>query len=151
MKLEHMHAAVECREVDGVRRLVGTVIQEGRAASGGRRELFAPGSIQWPAEGMAILGEHRGAVEARAMPSRGPDGSIRIAVAATPGIVSAVESGRDGLSVEFVALEEETTAGGVREIRRALVDAAALVSRPEYEQGRAELRGRRSRTRWLSL
>lgn len=40
------------------------------------------------------------------------------------------------------AMSERTTRGGVREIQRALVDAAALVAEPEYDSTSAEVRGR---------
>ena len=46
------------------------------------------------------------------------------------------------MSVEFHALEEQTTAGGIREIRRAFVPDVALVDDPEYGQTAAELRQR---------
>ena len=69
-----------------------------------------------------------------------PNGEIRISTPATPEIIEAVEAGKTGLSVEFQALKEIRTKAGVREIQRALVDAAALVSSPEYVQGRAEIR-----------
>ena len=84
------------------------------------------------------------------MPVREPDGSIRIAVRATPAIAAAVKSGRDAMSVEFFPLREHRTAGGVREITRALVDGATLTDDPEYSQTGAELRKRRRRpATWL--
>ena len=46
------------------------------------------------------------------------------------------------MSVEFRSVEERTTAGGVRELLRAVVDAAALVSSPEYDTTTAEVRKR---------
>ena len=45
--------------------LRGVMLQEGRAASGGRKELFAPGSVSWPHDGVAILTEHHGKAETR--------------------------------------------------------------------------------------
>lgn len=128
--------------------LHGTMIQEGRAASGGRREVFAPGSIEWPSSGVAILTEHRGAVEARAQPIRQRDGRLTLTARATDAIRKAVEAGRKFMSVEFRSIEERTTKGGVREVLRAFVDAAALVSRPEYDTTAAELRTQRRRI-WL--
>ena len=140
----------ELRETDGKPRLHGVLIAEGRAATGGRAEVFAPGSVVWPDEGVQIKIGHGGPAVAMAHPARHPSGEIRISAPATPAMVEAVEAGRDGLSVEFLALKEEQTAGGVREIRRALVDAAALVSWPEYSQARAELRGKKGkRYLWL--
>ena len=48
---------IEIRESDNNYEpmLYGTILQEGRAASGGRREVFCtPGSVEWPSEGVAI-------------------------------------------------------------------------------------------------
>ena len=55
-----------------------------------------------------------------------------------------VQSGkRSSLSVEFEAIEEERVSE-VREVRRALISAAALVPSGAYEQARAELRRARA-------
>lgn len=146
-------AAVEIRESatgDGPR-LDATLIVEGRAASGGRREVFAPGSLVWADSGVDVLGEHGGEPLARAIPARGARGEIRISTPATPEIVETVRSGRKWASVEFVALETRETRGGVREILRAWLPAAALVADPEYDTTRAEIRKRRSRRRRLWL
>ena len=151
MKPETFVVPVEYREDNGGPRIVATLIQEGRAATGGRAELFTPGSVVWPDTGVGIQTVHKGAVEVRAVPTRGADGSITFSARATPAIVDAVNAGRRGMSVSFVALKEQRTAGGVREIERAYVDEAALTDKPEYEQGRAELREKRPRkvTVWL--
>ena len=124
------------------RTLFGTLVQEGRAASGGRAELFAPGSVEWPSTGVGILLDHRQAPEVRAVPERQRDGRITVEARATDKIRAAVESGKRFMSVEFNSLRERTTEGGVREIRRALVSDAALVRRPEYDVSRAEVRRR---------
>ena len=77
------------------------------------------------------------------MLAREDGGAIRISVPATPAIVEAVRRGRNAMSVEFHAVREHRTAGGVREIERALVDAAPLTDDPEYVQTAAEIRNRR--------
>ena len=138
---------VELRDTASGPILHGLILTEGRA---GRRraELFAPGSVQWPAEGIAIRTAHLAPMEVRAVPVRGENGAISIAVAATPAIVSAVKAGRDRMSVEFAALRETLTESGIREIERAFVDGAALSSDPEYAQTAAELRDRRPRYWW---
>ena len=138
---------VEVREADDGPKLRGTILQEGRAAQGGRAELFAPGSVVWASDGISLLGEHRGAELARAVPTRDADGSLRIETHATPAILAAYAT-RKFFSVEFHALREVRTAGGVREIQRALVDAAALVTSPEYPNVKAEVRAKRRRI-WL--
>ncbi|MYC99170.1 MAG: hypothetical protein F4X13_07865 [Gammaproteobacteria bacterium] len=140
---------VEVREGRHGKRLRGVMLQEGRAASGGRREVFAPGSVDWPSNGVGILTEHRGAVEVRSQPVRQGDGRIMVEAEATPAIRAAVEGGKRYMSVEFMAIEERTTQGGVREILSAFVPRAALVDRPEYDSTSAEVRSKRRRRVWL--
>ena len=139
---------VELREATEGPMLRGTVLQEGRASAGGRAEVFAPLSVVWPSDGIKILGEHLGSELGRAVPTRDPDGSLRIETRATPEILSAYET-RRYFSVEFHALREVRTAGGIREIQRAIVDAAALVASPEYPNVKAEVRARGRRRVWL--
>lgn len=130
--------------------LRATVLTEGRAASGGLREVFVNGAVEWPRDGIAILTEHRGGIETRAHPVRQRDGRITLTARATPGIKQAVQDGKKYMSVEFRALNERTTAGGVREVLRAFVDAAALVRDPMYDSTRAEIRAKTSTRRfWL--
>ena len=136
---------IEIRQVEGREpELHGIVLQEGRAASE-RREIFTPGSVQWPSEGIAILPEHRGSVESRAQPVRESDGRLTIRARATDALRAAVQSGKRYMSVEFNALEERQTGGGIREITRALVSAAALVASPEYDMTAAEVRNKHRR------
>lgn len=134
--------AAEIRAAEDGQHLHGVLIQEGRAASGGRREVFTPRSVEWPSTGVGILTAHRQAPEIRAVPSRESDGRITVKALATPAIREAVEAGRKWMSVEFHSLEERTTKGGVREILGALVSAAALVDHPEYDTTMAEVRQR---------
>ena len=138
---------VELREADDGPMLRGVVLQEGRAAQGGRAEVFAPLSVVWPSDGIALLGEHRGSELARAVPIRDADGSLRVETRATEAILDAYKT-RKFFSVEFRSLREVRTSGGIREIQRALVDAAALVPNPEYPNVRAEVRASR-RSVWL--
>ena len=138
---------VEVREASDGPILRGTILQEGRAAQGGRAEVFAPYSAVWPSNGIALLGEHHGPELARAMPSRDLDGSLKIETPATAPILAAFAT-RKYFSVEFHSISEVRTAGGIREIRRAFVDAAALVTSPEYPNVKAEVRDRRRRV-WL--
>ena len=144
-------AAVEIRAAEDGNppQLFGVMVTEGRAASGGRAELFTPGSVEWPADGVGILLAHRAAPETRAAAERQPDGRITLTGEATPAIREAVEGGRQYMSVEFHSLAERTTKGGVREILRAYVPDAALVDRPEYDTTAAEVRTRRRRRLWL--
>ncbi|MDE2652551.1 MAG: hypothetical protein OXI71_01935 [Gemmatimonadota bacterium] len=144
-------AACEIRAAEDGPQLRGVMIQEGRAASGGRREVFTPGSVEWPAEGVGILLAHRGAPEIRAAAVREADGRIVVTGPATDAIREAVEGGRKYMSVEFHALQERTTKGGVREILRAFVPDAALVHEPEYDVTTAEVRGSGGGEHWRRL
>ena len=130
--------------------LRGVMLQEGRAASGGRREVFTPGSVSWPHDGVAILTEHHGQSVVRGQVVRERDGRLTISARATDAIREAVKAGKRYMSVEFQAVEERTTSGGVREILKALVSAAALVVSPEYDVTTAEVRKSEPRRRlWL--
>ena len=145
--METFNCSVEVREAKDGPRLHGVLLQEGRAAQGGRSEVFAPLSVVWPSAGIEVLAEHRGLSLARALPTRDADGSLRIETPATPAILEAFKT-RPYFSVEFHSLREVQTAGGVREIQRAFVEAAALVTAPEYSQATAEVRSRIRRI-WL--
>ena len=149
MTENEIRCAVTLEEDRDGRMLRGVILQEGRAAMGGRAKVFAPQSVRWPDNGLAVRLEHRGRVVARAIPVRAPNGEIRIATPATPEIVAAVQGGKRAMSVEFRATEDLRTPAGVREIRAAIVDAAALTCNPEYEQARAEVRQRDEVPVWL--
>lgn len=150
MDPERITAAVEVRSAADGPTLYGTIIQEGRAASAGRAELFAPGALVWPSDGIAIRTEHHGPAAARAVPTRQPNGEIRISARATDAIRRAVDvEGRRFMSVEFRCESDRRTPAGVREILRALVTAAALTARPEYTQTAAEVRTQAARRYFL--
>ena len=132
-------AAVEVRA--SATELRAVLIQEGRQASGGRNESFAPNSIEWPANGILVRPAHRESTDARAIPKREADGRITISAPLTPALRAAWDAGRRYMSIEFHALQERKVASGAREVLRAMVVAGALVERPEYDTATAELRG----------
>ena len=140
---------LEIRESDDGEHLNGVIVQEGRAGTA-RKELFTPGSLVWPAEGVPIRETHLKGEVGRAVPTRHPGGEIRVRMKATPAIRSAYESGKRFLSAEFHSLLESRAAGGIREIESALLAGAAMVADPEYKQATVEIRrkGRRL-SRWL--
>ena len=78
------------------------MLQEGRAASGGRREVFTPGSVEWPAAGVVVRTEHRGKAETRGLVVRQSDGRLTITARATRPILRRVGilMGRSRASVE---------------------------------------------------
>ena len=133
-------------------RLVGVLLPLGRVA-GDRREVFTPGSVSWPHNGMRLLREHLGRQIMRFTPVEA-DGEIRID-AELPDTAEGREAAdlvrtgaRAGLSVEFHAVNDALVSG-VREVRSAIVDAAALVPMGSYDQARAEVRQRREVRLWL--
>ena len=128
--------------------LHGVLIQEGRAARV-RAEVFAPLSLVWASDGIALRANHLGAEDSRAIPTREANGEIRIAAPASAAIVAAYNEGRKFLSIEFHAVKETRSAAGVREIQQAFLPGAALVSSPEYSQATAEVRARSRRKYWL--
>ena len=144
--------AVEVRASDTAPgRIVGPLIEMGRVA-GDRREVFAPGAIRWPDGGMRLLAEHRGREVMRFTPL--VDGAALRIDALLPDtaigreVAAEVRAGRKGgLSIEFYA-SDEADVSGVREVRAALVDAAALVPAGAYRQATVEVRHRRRRV-WL--
>ena len=124
----------------------GLILPIGRIAAD-RKEVFTPGSATFPSGGVRLLLEHQGRddhdVRARGRPRWLPTSRPNY-LTPPEGVEAAdlVKSGkRSALSVEFRALEAETVSQ-VREVRSALVEAAALVPSGAYEQARAELRGR---------
>ena len=144
---------VECREDDtraGPGRIVGTILETGRIA-GDRQEVFVPGAAVFPSTGVELLRGHHGAPILTFDPI--VDGSeIRIDAplpdtALGRQVATEVRSGaRAALSVEFVPLDEARVMG-VRELRSALIQAAALVELGSYDQARAEVRERVGRHR----
>lgn len=146
MDNESRTVEVECRGSAQGPMLRATIVTEGRAASGGLSELFAPGSLLWPPEGISIRAVHLGPELAKAVPMRETSGEIRIETRATPDIYAALNAGKKFASVEFRSIDERTTAGGVRELLQAVVIGAALVDSPEYDTTRAEIRTRRRRS-----
>ena len=145
--METLNCPVEVRESETGPMLHGVLIQEGRAASA-RAEVFAPLSLVWASEGIAVRAEHRGVEVTRAIPTREANGEIRIATPAPPEIVAAYNEGRKFLSIEFHALQETRSASGVREIQQAFLPGTALVESPEYKQAKAEVRSKQRRV-WL--
>ena len=149
-KNETLVFPVEFRETDddspGV--VSGLILPVGRIAAD-RKEVFTPGSATFPEGGVRLLLEHEGR-EVMAFAPIVVEAGYRIeaVLPSSPEGIEAAELVRSGkrssLSVEFQTLEEERVSE-VREVRRALVSAAALVPSGSYGQARAELRGREPR------
>lgn len=139
--MDNLTSEVEIREQAGREpTLHATILSEGRAASGGRRELFAPGSVDWPTGGVGVVLKHLADPEVRGQVVRARNGELRLQARATPAIQAAVAAGKRFMSVEFRAIRERVTKGGVREILQAYVDNALLTDVPEYDTTAAEVR-----------
>ena len=156
MQSESLVVPVEFREAtaDAPARLYGCILAVGRVASD-RREIFVPGSVQFPAGGVRLLLEHRGREILRFHPVENvASGEWRIdaELPDTPEgreAAALVRSGqRKGLSVEFYSLDDKRVSQ-VREVRSAFVEATALCREGCYDQARVELRARRQVTFWV--
>ena len=148
--------ALECRDATGSPgRLVGVILPAGRVA-GDRPELFVGSGVQTPADGIALLPEHRSQnIVMRFDPIRGDDGSLRVdhLLPNSPAGRDMAASVRDGktpsLSVEFHALAEAMVSG-VREVRESLITAVATVPAGAYAQATAEVRAKGHHRRVLT-
>ena len=152
MKTDKFEVPIECREADhaGPGRLTGVILETGRVASD-RAEVFAPGAPIFPSTGVELFRGHRGESIMSFQPvisgneikidANLPDSELGRQVARE------VRSGeRASLSVEFIPLIEARVQG-VRELRSALVQGAALVALGSYSSARAEVRERVGRHR----
>ena len=157
MKHDEFRCSVEFRE-DETRqspgRLVGTLMTY-NASARNRREVFEPGALTWPAEGIILRRQHvRAAPIMRAVPEvRGLDVVIDAPLPDTQAGRDAAQEIRDGLftglSVEFEAIQQ-TYRGGVRHIRQAKLSGAGLVDEAEYVGSGVEVRARGERRHlWL--
>ena len=147
-------------------RLVGTLMRYGSPGVHGR-EVFAPGALRWPDNGIRIDLDHasspaRGSVQPPLMRIRpivsDDGGEVRI-----DGPLPDTQAARDlatlmradpplyaGLSVEFHPLREHR-AGGRRVIDEALLAGAAMTDDPSYPSTSVEVRTgvQRRRRLWL--
>lgn len=158
--------AVEIRDADGSSpgRLMGRLMRYGDVGERGR-EVFSPGALRWPANGIRIDEQHasspaRGSTQPpilRTIPIVDGD-EVRIDC-----LLPDTQRGRDlatlmrmdppvysGLSVEFRALKEHR-AGGRRVIDDALLAGAGLTDAPSYGNTPVEVREERPRRRRLWL
>ena len=152
MKADKFEVPIECRAstYDAPGRIVGTILETGRVATD-RAEVFAPGAPIFPSSGVELFRGHRGESIMSFQPVISgneikidaplPDSELGRQVARE------VRSGeRASLSVEFIPLIEARVQG-VRELRSALIQGAALVKLGSYNQARAEVRERVGRHR----
>ena len=154
---DEIRCAVEFREDDTRQspgRLFGTLLTYGETPKN-KRELFEPGALTWPAEGIVLRRQH-----ARAAPIMRAVPELRGAAVVIDQPLPDTQAGRDaareiqdglftGLSIEFQAVAQ-TYRTGVRRITRAKLSGAGLVDDPEYAGSGVEIRARGVRRRlWL--
>ena len=158
--MNEIRCAIELRadspdEGGSAGRLVGTLLTYGERASD-RPEVFVPGSLTWPAEGIVLRRQHvRAAPIARVVPElRGNAIVVDVPLPDTAAGRDAAEEIRSGLmrglSIEFVA-HVQRFVGGVRQILRGELSGAGLVDNPSYEGAAVSVRhkgGARQRV-WL--
>ena len=158
MKVESR--AVEIRiEADAERRgpgiLEGILMPYGPPGAQDRREMFEPGSLHWPADGVLLREMHRREAPIARFTPETTDTEVRAKI-----LLPDTQRGRDaaanvragvlrGLSVEFRS-EKETVRDGVRVIQRASLVGAGLVDSGAYAGATVEARGKARRRRvWL--
>ena len=138
------------------RTLTGTIMVYGDRAHS-RREVFAPGSLQ-PADAVGLnLAHDRSRIVAWSpdggLELREEDGALRMTATLPPlpfadHVLKEIASGiRNGLSVEFRAIEQRTE-NGIRVIEKALLRGIGIVASPDYGASRVEARSRARRI-WL--
>ena len=113
----------------------GQFLPIGRIASD-RQEVFVPNSAVFPSGGVKLLLSHGGEVIMMFEPIVVEDGyDVEAVLPSSPSGIQAAELVRTGtrtaLSVEFRCLEAEIVSQ-VREVRSALISAAALVPEGAY-------------------
>ena len=134
-------------------RIVGTLMQYETRASD-RPEQFKAGALEWPEGGVILnLSHDRKQPVMRFTPEvRGSAVMIDAPLPDTSRGRDAAEMVRNGtltgLSVEFNALAEGMN-GNLREVRRALLGAAALVDSPSYAASQVEVRHKAKLRVWL--
>ena len=123
--MDEVRCSIELRADDtrsGPGRLTGTLITEGEQAND-RRELFMPGALTWPAEGIVLRRQHARDKPITMIQPRREGNKIVVDEPlpdTTAGRDAAVEIRAGmfkGLSVEFVS-QRERFAGGLRKDRR---------------------------------
>ena len=139
-------------EGQGPGRLVGTLMHYGQRA-GDRQEVFQPGALHWPADGVVLRQMHdRSQPLARFQPKvEGELVKVDIPLPKTQRAADAVELVKSkvlrGLSVEFFP-ERERMDGSMRVIEKARLVGAGLVDDPSYPT-KVEVRARPRRRLWL--
>ena len=137
--------------------LVGTILPVGRVA-GDRPELFVGGGVQTPADGIALLPEHRSStVVMRFDPIRG-DGRLAASGPSPAELACRAGHGRVRAEREDAwpqcrvsrARRSDGCKASARCVKRSLVTAVATVPAGAYAQATAEVRAKGNHRRVLT-
>ena len=155
---DEIRCSIEVRADDSLAspgRLTGTLLTYGERASD-RAELFAPGALSWPDDGIVLRRQHqRGQPIMRVVPEL--RGNAVVIDAALPDTAAGRDAAVEirggllrGLSVEFRATGQKFAAG-VRQVTAGVLRGAGLVDDPSYSGSRVEVRdrGQGRRRVWL--
>lgn len=154
--MDELRCALELRDAEGSPGLLSGVLLTYGEVSPSHRELFEPGALSWPADGIVLNRSHNATVPImRVMPRvQGDEVRIDALLPDTAAGRDAAQEVRDGLfrglSVEFKATRAFYH-GGLRRIQAAQLRGAGLVSDPSYTGSTVSVRARRrdSLLAWL--
>ena len=127
-------------------RLVGVLLPFGKQAQD-RAEMFLPGSLSWPEDGVLLRRQHnRSQPILKFLPIQDEEGlKVDAPIPDTVAGRDAAEEIRSGLfsglSVEFRATKQ-TILSGVRRIAAGVLCGAGLVDSPSYSQAKVEVEAR---------
>ena len=142
-------------EHDRVGRLIGTLLTYDQRASD-RPEMFRPGALSWDTSGIVLNANHDSKNPIMRVIPEERDGKVIIdamlpPTAAARDLATLIKNGTmRGLSVEFTP-EAETVRNGIREISRAQLRGAAVVTDAAYGNSVVSVRNRQNGRRRLWL
>ena len=148
------YAPVELREAPDSPGLLEGTLLPWNEVSPSFREMFEPGSVSWPAEGVVLREQHnRSAPIVRFTPTETAAGlQVAIALPDTQRGRDAATSVRNGtlrgLSVEFRA-QHDLYKDGIRIVKASRLMGAGLVDDPAYLSAKASVRARGRPRLWL--
>ena len=155
--MDEIRCELECREDESREspgRIFGTLLQYGRRARD-RAELFEPGALEWPKEGIILNRQHsRAAPIMRLIPK--VLGDTVVVDENLPDTAAGRDCFREikqglfrGLSIEFRAIKQSFE-GPLRRISQAALSGAAVVDSPSFAGSAVEVRqGEKRRRVWL--
>ena len=152
--MEEIRFEFEVRESESSPgQIVGTILTYGERARD-RAELFEPGALTWPDEGIVLNRQHRrDAPIMRIVPE--VRGSAIVVDAPLPDTTAGRDAATEiraklfrGLSVEFRAIRQSYV-DGIRRIQEAALGAVGLVDSPSYPNSLAEVHRSRRVRLWL--